>query len=219
VPRSNLNTVTIVLAEDHQLVREGMKLLLESNPGLRVVGEADNGTRALELVERLRPDLLLLDLALPRLHGLEVIRQLPRRTSTRILVVSMHGDESSVLEAMRSGAAGYCLKDVSSTELIQAVRAVAAGDSYVSPALKSYLKSSWKRDPHGDGDSYASLTPRERVVLRLAATGDNTAAIAAKLFISPHTAEKHRSNLMRKLGLKSQTDLVLYGVRKKLIPL
>ena len=210
--------ITIVLAEDHHLVREGLKRLLETERNFRLVGEAGDGLEAVRLVEQLKPNILLLDLMMPRLHGLEVIRQLRRDTATKTIVISMHSDEPYVVEALKNGAAGYVLKDSTHAELIKAIKAVVAGQRYLSPSLSDRAIDAFlQRGPDSATDSYDTLTSRERVVLQLTAEGNNSAEIGRRLFISPRTAETHRANIMRKLGVRSQTDLVRYAIRKKII--
>lgn len=211
--------ITIVLAEDHHIVREGLKALLTGVKDFRLVGEAGDGMEAVALVGRLKPKVLVLDLMIPRLHGLEVIRRLhAEQSATRVLVLSMHSDEPYVVEALHSGALGYVLKDCVGATLIDAIRSVAAGKRYLSPVLADRAMQAFFGNPRGAGlDPYDTLTERERLVLQLAAGGSSNPDIAKKLFISPRTAESHRANLMRKLGLRSQTDLVRYAIRKEII--
>jgi DNA-binding NarL/FixJ family response regulator len=210
--------ITIVLAEDHQMVRHGLMRLLEDEDELSLVGEAGDGLHAVELVEKLKPKILLLDLMLPRLHGLEVIRRLRGQTGTKIVVVSMYADEPYVIESLKSGASGYVLKDSPPSELIEAIRTVAKGNLFISPGLRGCALSASLRTMSGgplhDSDN---LTNRERLVLQMAAEGNSSSVIARKLFLSPRTVESHRGSLMKKLGLRTQTDLVRYAIRKKII--
>ena len=209
----------IVIAEDHQIVRQGLALLLSKESDFQLVGETGNGLEAIELVEHLKPDVLLLDLTLPRVHGLEVTRQLKQRhTPTHILILSMHQEESYVIEALRHGASGYVLKDSAGTDLIEAVRKVRMGRRYLSPSLAEIAISLLEQRPTDPArDCCELLSSRERLVLELAAEGLSSADIAVRLFISRRTVETHRSNLMRKLELHSQTDLVRFAIRKGLI--
>jgi DNA-binding NarL/FixJ family response regulator len=211
--------ITIALAEDHNIVRQGFKALLEAQGDFRIVGEAVDGLEAVQLVEKTRPNVLVLDLMIPRLHGLEVIRQLHKSVSeTSVIVLSMHPDEPYVMEALRNGASGYVLKDCTAAELVQAVRSVAAGRRYLSPSLAERAFTGYVEHPgQSDLDVYDTLTNREREILQLAAAGKTSAEIGRSLFISPRTAETHRANLMRKLCLRSQTDLVRYAIRKGII--
>ncbi len=210
---------SIVMAEDHQIVREGLRALLESQPDFAVVGEAGSGGEVADLVDRLRPDVLLLDLVLPGLNGLEVMRQVRERTpATRVLVLSMHANESYVLEALRNGASGYLLKTASSSEVIEAVRAVVAGKRYLSPPLSDRVIEAYAQQAQPATDAYETLTTREREVLHLAAEGHKNVEIASRLGISNRTVETHRANLMRKLNLQSHADLVRYAIRRGLVP-
>ena len=212
---------TIVMVDDHQVVRQGLRALLEAEPDFSVVGEAGDGLTAMQLVERLKPDVLVLDLILPDLSGLEVARRVSQHTpQTRVVILSMRASEAYVLEALRNGAAGYVLKASSAAELVRAVREVAAGRHYLSPplserAIAAYLQKA-KDTPL---DPYEMLTSREREVLHLAAQGYSNADIATRLSISPYTAMTHRSNLMGKLGLHTPTDLIRYAFQRGLIPM
>lgn len=210
---------TVLLADDHAIVRHGLRALLEAEPELKLVGEAADGLSALRLVEQLRPDILIVDLMMPGLSGLEVTRQ-ARRCSpqTRIIVLSMHANEAYVLEALRYGALGYVLKGSQVTDLVQATREVAAGRRYLSPPLSERAIEVYVQKAEATVlDGYEVLTTRERQVLHLAAEGRTNAEIAARLFISPRTAETHRANLMRKLGLQNHTELIRYAIRRGLI--
>lgn len=212
---------TIVLAEDHLILREGLRALLSAEPDLTVVGEAAEGIGVAALVERLHPDLLVVDLMMPGLGGLDVIDQVRQRAPrTRSIVLSMHADEAYVLAALRNGAAAYVLKNAGVEDLLRAIRAVLAGQIYLSPQLSERaLQAYVDRARTATGDSYDALTPREREVLHLVAEGNTSAEIAERLSISPRTAEIHRTNLMRKLDLHSQTELVRYAIKRGLISL
>lgn len=216
-----MSATTIVLADDHQIVRQGLRALLESEPDFQLLGEAGDGLEAVQLIERLRPQVLVLDLMMPGLNGLEVTRQVTKRSpETRVIILSMHSDQAYVLEALRNGAAGYVLKDSSTDDLIQAVHEVIAGRRYLSPplserAIEVYIEAAKETVL----DRYETLTTREREVLQLAAEGNTNVEIAARLSISPRTAETHRSNLMRKLDLHGQTDLIRYALRRGIIPM
>jgi two-component system, NarL family, response regulator NreC len=212
---------TIVLADDHALVREGLRTVLAGEGDWFMVGEAADGLAAVALVEQLQPNVLIVDLMLPALSGLEVIRQVRKRVPrTQIVALSMHASESYVLAALRNGAAAYVLKEASSTEIVQAVREVLAGRRYLSPPLSQYALDAYIEKAKGAPlDPYETLTTREREVLHLVAQGTTTPAIAARLGLSPRTVETHRTNLMRKLGLRSQTDLIRYALQRGLIPL
>jgi DNA-binding NarL/FixJ family response regulator len=212
---------TIVLADDHALIRTGLRTVLDIEPDWAVVGEASDGREALALVGQLRPDILIVDLMLPGLSGLEVIRQARERVAKlQAVVLSMHANESYVLAALRNGAAAYVLKDTSSTTIIQAIHEVIAGRRYLSPPLSQYALDAYVQKAQGAPlDRYETLTTRERDVLHLIAQGETTSAIAAQLAISPRTVETHRTNLMRKLGLRTQTDVIRYALQRGLIPL
>lgn len=211
-----MTSTTIVLADDHPIVRQGLRTLLNTEPDLSVVGEASTGNEAVELVEKLKPALLIVDLKMPGLDGLEVTRQISQRVpETRILILSMHANEAYVTEGLKCGAAGYVLKDADISNLIQAVRDVAAGGRYLSAPLSELIVAAYlRKSQDGSLDPYETLTARERQVLRLAAEGCTNADIATRLSISIRTAETHRAHLMRKLGLKSYTDLVQYALRR-----
>jgi two-component system, NarL family, response regulator NreC len=212
---------TIVLADDHRIVRQGLRALLTAEENFEVVGEAGDGREALELVRRLRPDVLVLDLMMPGLNGLEVARQLHRQTpKVGVVVLSMYDDEGFVLEALAHGVAAYVLKDSNSSDLVQAVREVAAGRRYLSPplsdrAIETYLQLA----KTGAMDKHETLTTREREVLQLSAEGHTNSEIAARLGISTRTAETHRSRLMHKLGLHTQSDLIRYALKRGIIPM
>ncbi len=211
----------ILLADDHHLVRQGLRALLEGEPHFRLVGEAGDGIEAVRLVERLRPDVLITDVMMPGLSGLEVTRQVTRgATKTRVVILSMHNNDAYIFEAFRNGASAYVLKDSQTSDLIKAVREVAAGRRYLSPPLSERaLELYTKKLASVVRDSYETLTTREREVLQMVAEGRTSAEIANRLFISPRTAEGHRANLMRKLALQNHTDLVRFALKRGILPL
>ena len=214
-------TTTIMLADDHKIVRQGLRALLEAEPDLHLVGETGDGLEAVQLAERLCPDVLVLDLMMPGLGGLEVTLQVGKRSpQTRVIILSMHADEAYVLEALRNGAAGYVLKESSADELVQAVREVVAGRRFLSSPLSERAIDAYvSKAQEVVLDRYETLTAREREVLHLAAEGHTNAEIADRLSISSRTAETHRANMMRKLALRSQTDLIRYALRRGIIPM
>ena len=211
--------IKVVLADDHQIVRACLRAVLGAEPDIEVIGEAADGLQVADVVARLTPDALVLDLMMPGLNGLEVIRHVHRRSpDVRIIVLSMHADEGYILEALRNGAVGYVLKDASADNLITAVRTAAAGTRYLSPALNETVSIELSRQAlEAAPDPYEKVTAREREVLQLAAEGHTNEAIAAMLFISRRTAEVHRTRVLEKLHLHNQTGLVKYAIRKGLV--
>lgn len=211
--------ITIVLADDHPIVRQGLRSLLATTPDCRLVGEAADGLAALRLVEQARPDVLVVDLMMPGLSGLEVtrrVRALP--APPQVVVLSMHADEVYVLDALRSGAVAYVLKENDTTELVAAVRLAASGKRYLSPPLSERAIDSYVRQSYATPiDAFELLTAREREVLTLTAEGHSNGAIAARLGISPRTAETHRANLMRKLGLHGHAELARFALQRGLV--
>ncbi len=216
-----MRMTTIVLADDHHVVRQGLRSLLEAEPDFSVVGEAGDGLEATQLVERLQPDVLVLDLMMPSLNGLEVTRQVSQRSpQTHVVILSMHPNEAYVLEALRAGAAAYVLKESTSAELVRAVREAVAGRRYLSPPLSERAIEAYMQKAESAAlDPYETLTAREREVLHLVAEGHTNAEIADRLFISRRTVETHRANMMRKLGLRTQTDLISYVLRRGILPM
>jgi len=216
-----MSMTTIVLADDHHIVRQGLRSLLEAEPDFSVVGETGDGLEAAQLVERLRPDVLVLDLMMPGLNGLEVTRQVSQRSpQTRVVILSMHANEAHVLEALRAGAVAYVLKESTSAELVRAVREAVAGRRYLSPPLSERAIEAYMQKAESVAlDPYETLTAREREVLYLVAEGHTNAEIADRLFISRRTVETHRANLMRKLDLRTQTDLISYALRRGILPM
>jgi two-component system, NarL family, response regulator NreC len=214
-----MSQTTIVLAEDHHIVRAGLRALLTAEADLCIVGEAADGIDTVRLVERLQPHIVILDLMMPALNGIEVTRQLHRRVpQSRVIILSMHANEAYVLESLSHGAAGYVLKDATVVELVQAIREVRAGRRYLSApfsdrAIDAYLHKAQSIP----SDRYVLLTAREREVCQLAAEGHSNAAMAQRLFISPRTVEVHRANMMRKLGLRTQSELLRYVLARGLL--
>ncbi len=218
-----MNATTIVLVEDHQIVLEGLRALLEAEPGLTIVGQTNNGSEAVQLAERLRPDVMIVDLMLPGLNGLEVTRLVRQRSpQSRIIILSMYDHESFVVEALKSGAAGYVLKRDGVAHLVQAVHEVGAGRRYLSPSLSERALEAYilyvEQVKNSSQKPVETLTPREREVLYLAAQGYTNAEIAAHLVISPRTVEVHRANMMRKLGLRTQADLIRFAIQQEILP-
>jgi DNA-binding NarL/FixJ family response regulator len=215
-----MSIISIVLADDHHIVRQGVKVLLENDADFSVIGEASDGLKAVELAVRLKPNILVVDLMMPGLNGLEVTRQVSKLSpKTKILVLSMYMNEPYVIEALRNGAYGYVLKESNISDLIQAIREVMAGRHYLSPPLSERAIGTYLEQTKDTVlDPYNTLSTREREVLHLAVEGYSNAEIAAKLFISSRTAETHRANMMRKLDLHTQTDLIKYALKKGMLP-
>ncbi len=213
--------LTLVVADDHRVVRQGLCALLRTEPGFVVAGEAADGGEALRLVGRLRPDVLVADLMMPGLGGLEAARGAARLSpGTRTVILSMHADVAYVAEALRAGAAAYVLKESGADELVRAVREAAAGNRFISPAISEAALEAYVRKARGPSrDPLDVLTAREREVFYLTAEGHSGGAIARRLFISPRTVESHRANLMGKLGLRDHKDLIRYAARRGPSPL
>jgi two-component system response regulator NreC len=213
--------INIFLADDHQIVRKGIKAILSSESDFKVVGEAGDGIETIKLVEELEPQILILDLMMGGVNGLEVTRQLSKKKpDVGIVILSMHSNEAYVLEALRSGAQAYILKDNTTEELVHAIREVAAGRRYLSSPLSDRAIAAYtqKIDSNNSEDPYEQLTTREREVLQLSAQGFSNSIIADKLFISPRTIETHKANLMHKLGIRSQVELLQYAILRGIIP-
>lgn len=210
----------ILLADDHGVVRKGLKSLLESEGDLTVVGEASDGRQAVDLAAELDPDLVVMDIAMPRLNGLDATSQIvKRRPQTAVVILSMHSDDEYLVRALTAGARGYLLKDSADSDLVSAVRVVLAGKPYFSPGIAQTLLEDYLRQlqQRGLSDSYELLTDREREVLHLLAEGKTNKEIATLLDLSVYTVETHRTRLMQKLDLHNTAEIVLYAVRKKII--
>ena len=210
----------VLLADDHAIVRRGLRSLLESEPGLQVVGEAQDGLQALKLAEQERPDVLILDIGLPKLNGIEVAARAQKLESPPwVIVLTMHSDESYILRALAAGARAYLLKDATDEDLLPAIRAARAGRPFFSPAVTSVLVEDYLRQLQARGltDSFHLLTDREKEVLQLLAEGRTNKEVAALLQVGVSTIETHRGNLMQKLNLHNTAEIVLYAVRKGII--
>lgn len=212
-------TISIVLADDHTMVRQGLRAMLELENDLAVVGEAEDGQEALRVVERFKPNVSVLDVMMPGLNGLEALPTIRQRSpSTQVVILSMYQHDAFVVDALKHGALGYVLKCCKSIHLLKAIREAASGRPYLSPPLSEqtidvYLEKaqSVPLAPHD------TLTPREREVLQLTAEGHNQPEIAKRLHISPRTVEMHRKNVMRKLGMRNHADLIRYAVDRRLL--
>lgn len=213
--------LTIMLADDHHVVRQGLQALLRAEQDFQLVGETANGLEVPRLVEKLRPHVLVLDLMMPGLGGLEITRRVTQRTpETRVVILSMHANEAYVVEAFRAGAIGYVLKGSTSVQLVRAIREAAAGRRFLSPPLsEDKLEEYLLTVESVPFDSYETLTSREREVLQLAAEGNSNSEIGHKLHISTRTVETHRANLMRKLGIHTQSELIRFALRKGILPI
>jgi two-component system, NarL family, response regulator NreC len=212
--------VRIIIADDHTILRKGLRLLLERERDFTVVGEAGDGREAVTLAESLKPDIAILDIAMPSLNGIEAAARIDADNGrTAVLILSMHSDEGYVLRALKAGARGYLLKDSAESDLVNAVRALSAGKAFFSPAVSRVLADDYVRQVRQRGllDPYDSLTARERELLQLVAELKSTKEIATLLNLSPHTVDTHRGNLMAKLNLHSIPELILYAVRKGII--
>ncbi len=206
--------IKILLVDDHTIVRQGLKLILSAHPDLNVIGEAANGREAVEAAQRLRPDVIVMDVAMPEMNGIEATRQLIQANPrTRVLVLSMHKEPVYVREILRAGARGYILKDAIDTELLNAVRSVGQGDGYISPAVSGALLSDYRQNVT---DPLDLLSAREREVLQLVGEGKTNKEIATRLNLSVYTVDSHRGKIMEKLNLHSTGELVKFAVKRGL---
>ncbi|MBI2868814.1 MAG: response regulator transcription factor [Chloroflexi bacterium] len=210
---------SIVLADDHHVVRQGLHTLLGTEADFNVIGDAADGLETIKLVENLQPDILVVDLMMGGMNGLEVARQTARRSpKTGVIILSMYGNEGYVLEALKAGAKAYVLKESTSDELVRAIRRVASGQRYLSSPLSERAIEAYTQRTEGTMlDPYDTLTNREREVLHLVAQGCTNADIASLLYISPRTVEIHRSKMMHKLNLRSQTELLRYSLERGIL--
>jgi two-component system, NarL family, response regulator NreC len=215
-----MNPTRILIADDHGIVRQGLRLILEQKPQFEVVGEASDGLEAIELAQSLKPDLIIMDIAMRNLNGLDATsRILALLPDTKILVLSMYAEEGYLIRALNAGVRAYLLKDNAEADLFRAIEVVEDGKPFFSPAIAEMLVEDYMRalKERGLTDSYDLLSPREKEVLQILAEGKTNKEVASLLGLSPHTVDTHRANLMQKLGLRNLAELILYAVRKKLI--
>lgn len=215
-----MSVIRVILAEDHTIVRKGLRSLLEGEEDIEVIGEAGDGKEAITLVEQKKPDIVVMDIGMPQLNGLEATRRIKKKfPETKVLILTMHTNEEYVFEILQAGASGYVVKKAAPTELVSALRAVKQGESFLSPSISKkvideYLQRSGEAKRRG---AFELLTDREREVLQLIAEGNSTRGIAGRLFISTKTVETHRSNLMEKLDLHGTADLTRYAIRMGIV--
>ena len=212
-------TVRVLLADDHPIVRQGMRNLLEAEADFSVVGEAEDGLLAVQLAEQLKPDVVIVDMMMPRLNGMEAIRQITARLpDTHCIVLSMQSADPYIVQALKAGAAGYVLKDSAPNEVANAIQQVVSGKRYLSPQLSENLIDLFIGKIETDAlDPYNSLTAREREVLQLAAEGLSNSNIAEQLSISTRTVEQHRQSMMNKMEFKTQTDLIRFALKRGIL--
>ncbi|HXA04985.1 MAG TPA: response regulator transcription factor [Bryobacteraceae bacterium] len=218
--QSRVGQIRILLADDHTIIRSGLRLLLEQQPDFKVVAEAADGREAVELVSKEHPEVAVLDIGMPQLNGIEATQQIvSREPRTNVVILSMHSDEGYVLRALKAGARAYILKNSADADLIRAVRSVSEGKSFFSPVISKMLLEDYIRQIRDKEveDSYDLLTPREREILQLLAEGKANKEVAKILKLSLYTVETHRGNILEKLNLHGVPELILYAVRKGII--
>ncbi len=218
IPKSEI--LRVLLAEDHTIVRKGLRSLLEGEAGIEVIGEAEDGREAIEKVQQLLPDVVLMDITMPGLNGLEATRQIKKRfPEVKVVILTVHANEEYIFQILRAGASGYVVKRAAPTELLSAIRAAYRGDSFLSPSISRKVIEEYVRqaDAMAEKDSYDKLTNREREVLQLIAEGHSNREIAELLHISVKTVETHRAHLMDKLDIHSTAGLTQYAMRKGVI--
>jgi DNA-binding NarL/FixJ family response regulator len=215
-----LKKIRVLLADDHKMIRAGLRLVLAQQADIMIAGEADDGREAVTLAAELKPDVVVMDVGMPNLNGIEASLQIKQaRPETAIVMLSMHSDEGYILRALRAGAAGYILKDSAEADLVGAVHAVAEGKSFFSPKVSRILLEDYMRKLKKTGaeDSYDLLSAREREILQLVAEGKSSKEVANLLNLSVYTVETHRGNIMQKLNLRGIPELILYAVRKGIV--
>jgi DNA-binding NarL/FixJ family response regulator len=211
--------IRVLIADDHDIVRAGIRHLLSQSEEIEVVGEAVDGRVALQMAEELTPDIIIMDIAMPNLNGMDAAAQIARRQTAGIIIMSMHEEVDYVVRALEAGVRGYLLKETAQQDLVKAVRVVHEGGTYFSPGIEAILAEDPGRQlrERGLSDSYAMLTEREREILQLIAEGKSNKEAASVLGLSPYTIETHRTHIMQKLGLHNTAEIVLYAVRKKVV--
>ena len=215
-----MGKIRILIADDHGIVRKGLRLQLEQREEFEVVGEASDGREAVRIAEELEPDVVIMDIAMPNLNGIDAAAQMVKRSARlKVIILSMHSDESYLTRALTAGVKGYLLKETADLDLYRAVQAVAQGKVFFSPAIATTLLEDYMRQLQQRGlqDSYELLTDREKEILQLLAEGKSNKEVATTLDLSTYTVETHRTHIMQKLNLHSAADIVLYAVRKKII--
>ncbi len=213
-----MGKIPVLLIEDHTMVRQGLRRLLETNPDVRIVGEVGNGRAALEAAERLRPAVAIMDISLPGLNGIEVTRQLARIVpDTKVLILSMHADEAYVRQSLQAGATGYLLKDADEQDLHRAVMALSVGGSYFSPSVSRVVLEGYLNQGRQPADELGALSDREREVLQLVAEGKSNKQVAHALDVAVSTVESHRKHIMEKLNLHNTAEMVRFAVRKGIV--
>jgi len=212
--------IRVLLADDHTILRAGLKMMLSVQPDIEIVGEASDGRQAIAEAQRLQPDVILMDITMPELNGIEATRQVKKLLpETRVLVLTMHENEEYLFQVLRAGASGYILKEAADTELISAIRSVYVGRFYLSPPAQAMMVGDYMQRVRAgeEHDSYSGLTEREREILKLVAEGYTNNQIGERLFISPKTVDTHRTHVMDKLNLHSRAELVKYAMRRGLL--
>lgn len=213
-----MGRIRVLVADDHTIVRQGLVGILKASEEMDVVGEAAEGSEAVEKAIKTKPDVVVLDISMPRMNGLEAARRIREALpSARILVLTMHDDEEYVLQMVRAGASGYLLKESAASELLAGILALKAGKKYFGPHATKALAEAFQRDAEKPGDPYGALTDREREVFQLVVEGKTNAQVADILCISPKTVDNHRTRLMEKLGVHSTAELVRYAAKHKLL--